>query len=336
MSFYPQIRETLSGTGSWKGGSLILALLVQGVIILVAGVVVVMTPSRQSEPEFEAGRTVYLPQRELDHRVAVSEFQQAASDPRMMERLTTSALVPDGMPAIPMDASSEFSPFESSDFMAQDAHALLSDSGIMGALGGLDSVESTSSFFGIEDTGERIVILVNTSASVINKARNRGVTIDRIQEEIIGLVEGLRSGTLFGIVQFSQGARVFENYLAPATAGNIESVKAWVPENLRGNPRAVVGQPYYGHEAGFAEAFALDPDVIFLVTDGQLNRREGTPGNYSYPEIPYSRLESTLRVLQRDAASDVRINVVGFEMRSDHAEKMRRLVRDFSGQIREF
>ncbi len=336
MSLYPRLKNILFRVGTWKGGSLALALLAQAVIVLVAGVVVVMTPPRDSEPEFEAAQTVQLPQRELEHRVAVSEFQQATGNPRVVERLSTSALVPEGLPEVSTAAASEFSPMESSDFMAQDARALLGDSGIMGALSGLEGAESTSSFFGLEATGERIVILVNTSASVINKARNRGVSVERIQEEMIGVIEGLAPATQFGIVQFSQGVRAFENYLAPATAANIDTVKNWVPENLRGNPRAATGQEYYGHEAGFAEAFALDPDVIFLVTDGQLNRREGSPGDFSYPTIPYSELLATLQGLQREASSDVRINVVGFEMRASDARKMRRLVTEFGGQLREF
>ncbi len=336
MRLYPRLARWFSGVSQWKGGSLLLALIVQGVILFVAGAIVVMTPSPESEPEFRAGQSIHLPQRELEHRVAVSEFQQASSNPRMVERLATSALLPEGMPEMPVAAASEFSPVESANLMIQDSHALLSDSGIAGVLSGLQGVESTSSFFGIEDTGERIVILVNTSASVINKARNRGVTIERIQREMIDLVEGLSSGTLFGIVQFSQGVRVFENYLAPATAANIETVGNWIPENLHGNPRAQPDQAYFGHEAGFVEAFALDPDVIFLVTDGRLNRREGSPGNYTYPVIPYAELAATLQELQREASSDVRINVVGFEMEGRDAEAMHRLTREYGGQIREF
>src|SRR5690606_34907524 len=134
---------------------------------------------------------------------------------------------------------------------------------------------------GIQDTGERIVIVVNTSVSVVNKAEARGVTIERIQEEMIALIDGLDATTLFGIVQFSQGVRSFEDFLAPATRTNKEAVRRWVPANLRGNPRARVDQEYFGHEAAFQAAFALNPDVIFLLTDGQLDRRQGVSGAYS-------------------------------------------------------
>ncbi len=333
---YPGMEVARTGVRHWKSGPLVLALLAQGVMVAAAGLVVVMTPSEKAEPAFEAAGTVSLPEREMDHRTAVAAFQQAAGASGMVERLTSASLASEGLPEVPSDSLTGLESVSESDFMATDSRALLNDSGIRDALGGLDEAEATASFFGIEDAGRRIVIVVNTSASVMNRARNRGVTVERIQEEIVRLVDGLGAGARFGVVQFSQGVRTFADSLVPATASNIDTVRAWVPDNLRGNPRASANQEYYGHEAGFAAAFTFDPDVVFLVTDGQLNRREGSPGNYTYPEIPYSRLESTLEGLRREVSSDVRINVVGFEMRPADADNMRRLAGRYGGRLREF
>ena len=335
MKTYPHAKWFSSRAAGWKSGPFFLAILVQGLLVAGAGLVVVMTPSAESEPEFEAAAAVHLPQRERQHRVAVSEFQRAAGAPRMMERLTTAALAPDGLPEMP-SAFAELDTAADAGLEAMDSQSLLGDSGIAGILGGLGGAGETASFFGIEAAGNRIVIVVNTSASVINRARNRGVTVERIQQEIISMVEGLSPGARFGIVQFSQGARTFADHLAPATVANVDRLRQWVPENLRGNPRAATGQERLGHEAGLAEAFAFDPDVIFLVTDGQLNRREGSPGDYTYPEIPYSRLRATLDELRRETSSDVRLHVIGFEMRAADAGNMRRLASDFGGSLREF
>lgn len=315
-------------------GPLILALIVQGALLLVTAFVVVVIPSTRSEPEFTAVPTIYLPQRELEHRVALAEFQQVSSKPPLMERLTSAALLPEGLPPMPSFPVSDFNPMEASAMATPDASALLGQAGLLGAGG--KGRESSASFFGIEDVGERIVIVVNTSVSVVKKAAARGVTIDRIQEEMIGLVEGLEATTLFGIVQFSQGVRAFEDFLAPATRANKEAVTQWVPANLRGNPRARPDQRTYGHEAAFELALALDPDVIFLVTDGQLNRRQGTSGDYSYPEMPYADFHRSIRAFQRQAGRDVRIHVIGFEMKPSDAAGMRRFTRDFGGELREF
>lgn len=311
-----------------------LALMVQAALLVITAFVIVVIPSSKNEPEFIASPTIHLPQKELEHRVALAELQQATAKPPLMERLMSAALLPDGLPAMPPLATADFNPIDPS-AMAPDANAMLAQSGLLGFGGGATG-KSAASFFGIEDSGNRIVIVVNTSVSVVNKAERRGVSIDRIQEEMIGLIDRLEAGTLFGIVQFSQGVRSFEDFLAPATRANKAAVTTWVPTNLRGNPRARADQAYYGHEAAFEAAFALDPDVIFLLTDGQLNRREGTTGNYSYPEIPYATLLHSLGSFQRQSGREVRIHVIGFEMKTADATGMRRLTREFRGELREF
>lgn len=318
---------------SRRAGPLLLALCVQVILLLITVFIVVVIPSKKEEPEFIGGKTIYLPQRELEHRVALAEFQQAVSQPPSIERLTTAALLPAGLPPIPSLIHNQTDPAESS-LIPSDAQAMLGQSGLLGA--STKSNQSAASFFGIEDTGQRIVVIVNTSVSVVKKALRRGVSIERIQNEMIGLIETMDSNTLFGIVQFSQGVRTFENFLAPATANNKEAVKLWVPANLKGNPTTRTGQLYYGHEAAFEAAFALEPDIIFLVTDGQLNRRQGSPGDYSYPEIPYPELHQTIRSLQEKWGASPRIHAVGFEMKENDVEGMRQFTRQFGGQLREF
>jgi len=316
--------------------TIIYAIATQVVLLLIAVFVVVLKPFFRDDPEFTTRKTIYLPQKVLDHSVALSEFQQAASKPMLMDRLTTSALMPTNLPAMPDVPRSDATPLDPSEMLASDAQSLLANSGLTGAIGGLKSRASVAAFFGVSDSAEKIVVIVNTSASVVRKARSRGVTIEKIQDEMIGLVRGLDSGTQFGIVQFSQGSRGFADFLAPATAANKEAVTKWVPDNLKGNPIAQPGDPYFGHEAGFAAAFALQPDVIFLLTDGQLNRRTVEGGRVSYPEIPYNDFLRSVRAMQRRAGTDTRVHVIGFEMEKADAENMRRFVSAFKGQIREF
>lgn len=315
---------------------LLLALMVQGCLLLVTSFIVVVIPSQRSEPEFLASPAIHLPQRELEHRMALAEFEQVTASPPAIERLAADVLLPDGFPPVPSLPETDFDPIESSEMAPIDARALLGSAALTGMLG--KSKDSSASFFGIEDSGQRIVIVVNTSVSVVKKAAARGVTIGRIQEEMIELISGLDSSALFGIVQFSQGVRVFEDFLAPATQGNKEAAREWVPMNLRGNPQALIDQRFYGHEAAFEAALAFEPEIIFLLTDGQLNRREGTPGNYRYPEIPHREFQRTLQRLQQENGTTrkVRIHVVGFEMKSADAEGMRLLANTYGGELRQF
>jgi len=315
---------------------LLLAFVVQSCLLLVTSFIVVVIPTQKSEPEFVASPAIHLPQRELEHRMALAEFEQVTASPPAIERLAADLLLPDGLPPMPALSDADFDPVESSEMAPIDARALLGTAALTGMLG--QSQDSSASFFGIEDSGQRIVIVVNTSVSVVKKAAARGVTIGRIQDEMINLVSGLESSALFGIVQFSQGVRVFEDFLAPATQRNKEAVREWVPANLRGNPQARIGQRFYGHEAAFEAALAFEPEIIFLLTDGQLNRREGTPGNYRYPEIPHREFHRTLQRLQQEFGTTrkVRIHVVGFEMKPGDAEGMRLLANTFGGELRQF
>lgn len=322
-------------TRRFRKDTLVYALIAQAVVLVVAVSVVVIRPMMHSEPAFTGGPTVHLPQRELEHRAAVAELHQMAGGVPPLEKLATSALLPPELPALPAVPRTEFAMADPADFLARDAQALLAQSGLAGAMGGLKSASSTAAFFGVEAEGERIVIVVNTSVSVRNKAQRRGVAWARIQDEVTGVIDRLDGGTLFGVVQFSQGVRVYPETLAPATAANREAMRAWVREQLRGNPPADAGAARFGHEAALEAALALDPDVIFLVTDGVLDRREVRNGRVVYPEIPYDELMATAREARRGSRRRLQVHVVGFEMKKADAEGMRRLAGEFGGQVRE-
>jgi hypothetical protein len=288
------------------------------------------------EPEFVAAPTVQLPQRELEHRAALAELQQAMGGVPPLEKLATSALLPPELPALPAVPRTEFNASDPTELLSRDAQALLAQSGLAGAVSGLKSVASTAAFFGVEAEGERIVVVVNTSVSVRNKAQRRGVSWARIQEEVTGLVDRLDGGTLFAIVQFSQGVRIFPDSLAPATAPNRQAVRAWVSENLRGNPAIERDAVHFGHEAALVAALGLEPDVIFLVTDGVLDRREMKNGRVIYPEINYATFLSTLRDAQAGSHRRIQIHVIGFEMKPADTAGMERLAGEYGGRVRAF
>jgi len=330
------LASAVADRGRPRTGTIAAAIAIQAALLFLATYIIVTKPWQRDEPEFTAKKTIFLPQRELEHRVAVAELQQAAAKPLPLEKLVTSALLPPDLPALPTVPQMEFNPLENSDFLARDAQALFAQSGLSGAMAGLKTAASTAAFFGVEDRGERIVIIVNTSVSVRNKAQRRGVSWERIQEEVTGVIDRLDGGTLFALVQFSQAVRVFPDFLAPATAANRTAARAWVHDNLKGNPPVAPEAAWFGHEAALEAAFRLEPDVIFLVTDGVLDRREINGGRVSYPQISYDTLIASIRSFQRGTTRDVRIHVVGFEMKPADAENMRQLARAFRGQVREF
>ena len=91
-----------------------------------------------------------------------------------------------------------------------------------------------------------------------------------------------------------------------------------------------------GHEAGLQLAVEMEPDLIFLVTDGVLNKRVRSDGSYKYPEIPYEILIGTIERELRRLVARTRINAIGFELAEKDRRGLDRLTRRFGGTLREF
>jgi len=169
----------------------------------------------------------------------------------------------------------------------------------------------------------------------VRKAKNAGVSIERLHDEVIALIDGLKHSTLFGIVQFSQGARRFAPLLAPAIRRNREAAGDWIRAELRGNP-TVEDEELVGHEAAFFLALDLEPDVVFLISDGSLNKRVRIDGQLKYPEISYAVLMEAIGRKMRASGIRARIHAIGFELKEKDRQGLLALTRRFGGTLREF
>lgn len=317
-----------------RGGTLFVALAVQGCLLAVTLFVIVLDTPEKEPPAFEGQISMQEPRESLEQKKSLKRFTQRMSKPRLMERLAVEGALASDLPPLP-ELPAEAMSLEGDELaLMGEASAMLEQSGLMEAASGLTGASSAASFFGVQDSGRRIAIVVNTSASVVRKARNRGVSIEKIQNEVAGLIEGLGSDSLFGIVQFSQGARRFAPYMAPALGKNKEAARLWVEGELRGNP-PIEDESLLGHEAGLVEALEMEPDLMFVVTDGVLNRRTREGGRYTYPEIPYDSLLSRVEAEMRRRGLRTRVHVIGFELREKDREGLERLTRRYGGTLRE-
>lgn len=317
-----------------KAGPLVLAVLFQATVLLVTAFVVVLAPVSRSEPEFIAGKTIYLPQRELEHRVAMAEFQQAAGPPPMLQKLTTSAMIPETLPGLPNLPEAVFTtlhPFNA----PTEAEGLLHQSGLVAALLGQGAEVSTASLFGIEDSGERILIMFDDGGSVLNKARASGMPIERIKEHAISLIESLNANTLFGCVHFVRQVGTFHDYLVPATRENKRLAGQWIERHFGARSKhTTLDLSTNGIQAAFEASFQLQPDVIFLMSDADFQRNvEGKPFG---EQVPWVDLENTLEDLRGAVQSEVRIHFIGFQVKEAHRSEIQKIVRRFHGQYRDF
>lgn len=317
-----------------KSGPLLLAVLIQIVLLCIAVFVVVLVPNTKPNSAFVVKKKLYLPQKELEHKVALAAFQNAASSPMQIERISTAALLPDSMPALPDLPKSAFNPIERNP-MGLQSDALLGQSRLLGALNGLKTESSSASLFGIEDQGKRILILFDNSSTVWNKASASGVTTDAFVRELSTLVDGLNANTLFGLVPFARKVGTFRDYMIAATAGNKSVAKNWIVENVRSS-RKITQLEFdeNGIQGALTVAFQMEPEVIFIVSDGDFQRSKTAKA--SAGDVPWEDIERTLRALTREYGIKPRIHFIGFKVEPEAVQAIRKITSRYKGEFKSF
>ena len=294
--------------------SLVQAVAVILFILLSARYVTVLVLSLKEEPVFSAPKTIYLPQRELEHQMAVAEFQNAAATPTTIPALTTESLLA-SLPALTALPDVEFTAVETED-MVSDSDALFGQSGLMGALGALSTQASSVSFLGITEEASRFIIIVDISTSVLNSVTAAGSSMESIRDEAIRLVGSLNANTLFGFIQHSRNYDSFKDRLIPATMANKQSAQTWLQTRFRTDGSGSgwrSGPAVEGDQNGLLTilnfAFQMQPDVIFLISDGGYFANTTSGGQRA---IPVDDVLSLIRSRQKDLPQDARIHAIHF------------------------
>jgi hypothetical protein len=321
-------------------GPLFWAVVVQLALLLITIFVVVIVPPMRQNPEFRAHKTIYLPQKELEHKVAQAAFEQVASPPMIMDRIQSHSMADHALPDLPALPDAAFNPMVTPDMMAPSS-AMFGSSGMAGLAGELGGESSSISFFGIKDQGQRVVVAFDVSRSVLLKAKKAGVSINKIKEETKKLIDELGPNTSFGVVQFVRRYDVFKERLVTGTSGNKERAKQWVDDefNTTGNSLPSWqriekgGEPKLdGIQAVMQTIFAWEPDVIFIISDAGFGRNFPT----RMMRIELDELSRDVSKLQRSLPEKARIHFIGFEVKEDRASGMKKIVRRSGGRFREF
>ena len=312
-----------------KLGPLAMAGMAMGAILLLGTFIVVIVSLPEPEPTFIAKKAIYLPQRELEHKMAVSEFQQAAAMPSTIEKLSTAAMLSD-LPPMPQLPMNEFNPIENDHFYS-DGLGLLGSSGLMGAMEGLSAEPSEIAILGIKDTAERFVIAIDISTSVVNAMNRAGMEITEVKNEAIKLIKQLNANTLFGLIQHSQNYDAFQDYLVTATIDNKEAAVQWLETKFRtnGSGRGWRSGNPNGIQNVLKVAFQMQPDVIFLVSDASYQRN-------GVQNVPWDELERDIKKLQNQLPKPARIHFIGFSVNDENAKKMKSIIRKNNGKYKEF
>jgi hypothetical protein len=249
--------------------------------LLIFGSVIVMRAYREETTIFETPppAKTYEP-RKLEHRVKVRERQRSSSRPSMLPRMVSAKPSMLNLPQIQMDPKVIKSTF-------QPKYKPVAGVGMgvgLGAgygLGGFGEGVSSFDFFGIRGQGDRIVILVDVSVSMVEEERGGPNGFVRVKNRINKVIDAFNDTTLFNVVAFADAARQWQSELVIANQENRDAAKQFLqPFNTAnnwglsyGNVQASnIGVPAVGGttrlDLALTAALQLGADTILIISDG--------------------------------------------------------------------
>ena len=193
------------------------------------------------------------------------------------------------------------------------------------------------SFFGVRAEGQRILLLFDVSASVVNKAKAAGVPLERIQEETLRLVGALPIAAQFSLIQFTGNYLSFTEELIPATPANKDLAKQWVMERwvksgtMSSSAKGVVNNRT-GVVGVLQRSTAMRPDVVFLLSDASFQWRPEGGGGFS--NVPYEDLKGAVENLSGGNGEKVPLHFVAFEPKASDVEEWEKIIRKSGGEFR--
>lgn len=246
--------------------SLVISILVHLGLFVLAGSVVVYKYVRPPKMMFQPSKTAgKLPARKLEHTIRVKQFERQARMPRIMNKLVTKAKSTVSLPDLPpmnimhTDARSIPSITE-----LQGGHIGMLGRGSMG-MGrskiGLDGF-SEAEFFGHRIKTRSVVILVDSSSSIVKKG-----VFEAVRAEAVKMVGTFHPDTAFNVILFTDGAYAFNERPTYASQAEKDRLRSWMAAEMkinRGNNPATSGStPIVALETGLS----MNPDTIILITD---------------------------------------------------------------------
>jgi len=327
-----------------KRRRLVMSIIMGAVIIhliggLGAGIWVVAKYFAPPPATFEVKKDLRVEAKEREHRMNMAEFDALTPKPSFNDTLAslrpTDFALPD-MPKMPVD---QMLPLDPSEIVADQVNSLVGTAGMGGAgtgMGGDGGLGGGFSFLGIETDAKRVMLLFDVSSSVVNKAERSGMSLSRLKEETKRLIEKLSISTRFNLVQFTQNYQFFQQELVPASDPNKELGLDWIEKEwtdagtLSSRKKGVVSNDR-GLVQVLERAFAMQPDAVFLISDGSFQWREGG-GN---GDIPYREITGLMRDAQNEEGQDIVLHFVGFQMDSEDRGEWSKISRRSGGKFRE-
>lgn len=320
------------------------AVIVHVVLLILFGLFIVAQKFAKPEAVFEVRESLKIPvQQTPQHKMNAAAHQAAAPKPVFQDKLISSRPTKFALPELPKLDLQQMLPLDPSELVSDQVSSLVGTAGFgagggagLSGAGGLGKGLSKLSFMGIQAEGQRVLLCFDVSGSVVNKAASSGMPLARIKEETLKLIDSLPTGASFNIIQFVRNYKPFSEQLVQVTPANRDAAKKWIDNEwnesgqmARGSPGVLSPEPN-GVVCVIDAAFAMNPDVVFLISDGQCEQ--------TYPaerRIPNAEIADQIKELQKGRKDKLPIHFIGFQMRAEDADEWGSIARRSGGRFRE-
>lgn len=308
-----------------------LSVAIHAALGLLAGVWVIVRHFQTTEPppsttKIIAQKKATVVERQQAMQAAAFESSPSKSElPNYLQSTRASTVSLPPLPKFPNPAARM--PTASFQNQTLSGVALATASGFGGgtAGGANGNGGSAVSFLGVQTNAKRIVLMFDISKTVATAAAKAGLPMERIREETARLVAGLGMNTRFGIVEFARNYAFFRPELVPNTSANRAAANDWLFKHFgtegtlpRGVPNLVSGSP--GFLVALEAVFKLQPDSIFIISDGSMQR--GTSANDT---IPLTEIEQALGRLQGAQATRAKVFFIGVGVQAANEKALRKI-----------
>ena len=225
-------------------------------------------PTRKYEP------------RKLEHRVKVQKRQRSSSRPSMMPRLVSMKVADLSLPEIKVDPKIVHTTFQPK-FKAVSGKGLGAGLGTGYGTHGFGIGVSSVNFFGIQARGEKIMILVDVSVSMVEEERGGVAGYMHVKQRVEQVIDAISEGGIFNLVVFADAASVMEKQMVVANNDNKKKAKLYLrPFNTEGNwglsqgnvQASKTGLKAHGGttrlDLALTAAFQQGADTILIISDG--------------------------------------------------------------------
>jgi hypothetical protein len=283
---------------------------------------------------FEVQRDIRLPAKQREHKMNMAAFDAMTPKPTFNDKMQSLRPAPFSLPDLPKMPMDQMMPLDPSAIISDQVSSLVGTAGQGGGgegTGGLGGTGTGFSFMGIQSKGKRILLLFDVSSSVTNKAAKSGVPLTKIRDETQKLISKLPITSRFGLIQFTQNFKPFNQELVPATDANREAAGKWLQDEwveagtMSSSAKSVTRNPD-GLIGVLKLAAKMQPDVIFLISDASFQSGR--------KNIPWKDIKEIVKgPLQ--GPEGCQLNFIGFEMKRPDKKEMGSIVRSTKGKLRE-